>query len=1773
MVSSLQDYRVEEILFSNGRTRIMRAIRQSDEARVILKQLEDEFPEPGQLSRFSFSYDVLGKFDHPNITKALGWIKGDKSPTMILEDNDSIDLLNFLKSFPNEQLPVEEFLNIAIQLSDALSVIHHAQVIHKDLHPGNVLINPQTQQVQIIDFGLASLLSREQPALEAPEKLEGVLAYISPEQTGRMNRALDYRTDFYTLGVTFYRLLTGDVPFHGEDALGLVHAHIAKTQVPVAEIRDDVPVVLSQIIDKLLNKSAEDRYQSAMGLSKDLQRCRGALVLNKPLPEFALALDDIPDRFQVPQKLYGRQDEVNLLLRRFFQAASGTPKMLAIAGYSGIGKSALVHEVHKPIASHHGLFIAGKFDQFQRNIPYSALRQALKTWLQHSISLSEQKLAEQRERLIQVLGDNARVLIDFMPEFSHILGDMPPVASLGADETKNRFHNVFQQFVKTITSQRPLVVFIDDIQWADRGTLDLLPVLVSESGSRLLVVVAYRENEVNPQHPAIKTLAGIEESPVTTDCLSYINLGPLSIEQVSELLQDALYRPHRDVIDLADLIHKKTAGNPFFIGEFLKTLYTDGLLNFNLQQQRWCWDMEEISARGITDNVVDLMLAKMQQLPAATQALIQLAACVGSRFDLEMLAVVAGSPLIKVTREIWPALKDGLLIQDGGDWFLGMVQAQADSHTELDEAEQLLSQSSPLSPHCRFVHDRMLQAAYESMSESDRKETHLRIGRLLKAHADQQGEKQDIYAIVEQLNLGRSLITDQNERDELISLNISAAVKAHDASVWQAATEFSAVGIELLPDNAWITYHEDACRLYQIRAESEYLNGDPDNAEYYYKILFEHLDDGIAKAEICATRLIQTIGRGKWFDGALYAREGLRFLGLDIPLSQTDIVDQTYKEQALLDSRLGKVGIENLVDLPEMSEERLLIAIRIFPNLSQCSAIIGDNLLRDYCAIKGMNIILQHGKSDLAAMQMACYAFYLRLNERYLTAYEIGMQAKKITECYSFCREVSNCYNMLATTVFYLRQPLDDCIFLHEKGELLGLENGEIARASMNAANTLFCKLSQGMPLKDLKKHAADIKAQLIKRSVFHPVASIIEKFSAALLIGQPDAAHGLDEDRFDQGFDKVKSSFHYSYYTHYCAQLAFWCDQYDLALASAKKTRQQWDRMPSGSFSVDHLVIHGLLLVKRWHHLDESEKSYLLSCETQLKQFADAYEVNFSHKYLLLKAELMRYQRSPMESTIIYYRDAIDAAGRYGFIQYQALANELFSEYWLDSGFDVLSEPYVREALYLYQLWGCAPKVKRINSMYSRVLAASQKRVQRTYSRTDTISAKVDQALDMASVMKSAQHISSELRLEKLAVKVLQVIVECAGATSAALVFQDEGGVRLQALINERGEVYIPEEMPLLDKRTDLPINIVSYVLRSDEIVNLGDVLGERAFMDDPYVMQYQPRSILCMPVDYRDNTIGALYLENKLSIDTFTKDRLDVIKLLLSQAAISFENARLFTEVNELNQTLERKVEQRTADLAKANDHLSHVINELELTNEELNAFSYSVSHDLRSPLRALKGFSKILKDEYGEQFTPDSSDLLTRIIKSSNKMSDLIDGLLELSRMQRREISPADVDLSAMVADLFDEMQERYPSRDVVVKCAEGCIVRADERMIYAAVSNLVSNAWKYSSSCGKAEIEFGVNSYDGKEIPPGLGLVPDKLSIGESIYFIKDNGVGFDMNHADKLFSAFQRLHSEKQFSGTGIGLATVKRVIEKHGGSIWVNAREGKGATFYFILPG
>ncbi|MFT6123395.1 MAG: putative ATPase/signal transduction histidine kinase [Oleiphilaceae bacterium] len=1773
-----------ETLFSNTSTIIQRATRECDGEKVILKSLVALYPTQAQLQRFLFSCEVTKKFNHPNILKVLDFQERNNTPFMVFEDHQSIDLRKYTQQQVDKCIPIVDFFVIAIQIAEALSVIHHAQVIHKDLHPGNLLICPQTLKVQVTDFGLASILNREQPSLASPEKLEGLLPYISPEQTGRMNRALDYRTDFYTLGITFYELLSGQLPFSANDALGMVHAHIAKAHKPINQLDKTIPVMVSKLIDKLLSKSAEERYQSALGLKHDLEKCLQGYQQGIKTETFELGEADVSDRFQLSQKLYGRTEEVNVLLSHFNQVIKGQPQLLCVSGYSGVGKSVLINEVHKPIAAHNGLFLAGKFDQFQRSTPYFAFKQALTTWLLKTLSLPERQLTAYRENLTNALGANARVLIDIMIEFKPLLGDLPDVPILGADEAQNRLNFILLKLIRFIAEDTPLVICIDDLQWADRSSLNLLPLLMREADCALLVIVAYRDNEVDDAHPVMKTLNAVRDHK--SESISELSLAPLCTGDVQQLIIDSLHCSAQRAQPLVEMVYQKTDGNPFFINEFLKTLYSEKLLNFDLTRLCWQWNTDAIVTKGITDNVVELMLRKMQKLPLRTQKMLQIASCIGTRFDVALLSVVAEQTENYITRILWPAIEEGLVFQ-------AHILAEATSNNALKHIDHSAV------AQFKFLHDRMLQAAYQSMSAAEQQQTHLTIGRLLRnRYINEQASSNAHYAtslfsIVEQLNHGRSLITDGAEQLFLAELNQQASTMAKSSSAWEAVVQYARVGMSLLPANSWQSCYQLTFSLLQLKAEGEYLCGYPEASDKLYSELLNYCHEDIFKAQIYATRALEHSGRGLWYKGIEFALQGLASLGMPLigwanevatekeNINKGHIVNAELlmKEQTLFDEQIKQTPIESIEQLPEMTDSRKLIAIKILSTLTACAFLLNNTVLMRLGVLRGLNLVLTAGKSDLAGSQLTWFAVLLVQQHDYARGAEVAEHAIKLLKYYPHAQELASSYNVLAGLVLPIKQTYSECSQQHKMAYEIGLENGEIARGVISLNNTLFLNYSSGIALSSIKSQALDISRVCRRKKVFAPQGTNILTLTKALMVPSEHAAKSLEAIHSPELLSKIKGSLHEYALFHYRSELAFWYGDSQKSLELAGEAHNGFKIGARFSLYMDHLLQYALLLLAdRGRVLGETRHNNVLVpnddlryCLEELKILAESCPTNFDHKYQLLLAEQGQIEKLPLVVVATRYKRAIESAKENGFIQYQALANELFALYLNRIGLVEAATAYLEEAVYLYQRWGCTARILYLKKNYAQLLpfiknvegvpdysnsalnseAYSSSILSSGTSRNGEFGD--ESGLDFESVMKSSQLISSELKLNSLAQKIMGVLTESAGAQTAALILNTPKGPRVQARVSDQDDSKIelsqaennaPE---MLDQCLDLPRSIISYALRTDKVVNISDVATNTSFENEPYLKSQSPQSILCVPVDYRDKKVGVLYLENKLTSKAFTESRLAVINMLLSQTAISIENARLFEETNQLTQGLELKVTERTEALSESN-------NALQIANDELNAFSYSVSHDLRSPLRTMKGFSQILLSEYSDTLDRMGVRLLQRIKDGSSRMGDLINGLLELSRVQSDDMVLGRLNLSSIAQEIVNDLNESNADRCVEFICEPNIQVQGDDIMLSSVMVNLLNNAWKYSAKKEQAKVEFGHKKLKGKKV-----------------YFVKDNGAGFDMEKADMLFGAFQRMHTEKEFSGTGIGLATVKRIINRHKGEIWAEAEKGMGATFYFTL--
>ncbi|WP_210407198.1 AAA family ATPase, partial [Hydrocoleum sp. CS-953] len=769
-----------------------------------------------------------------------------------------------------------------------LGQIHAENIIHKDINPANIIYNPKTKQLKIIDFGISTRLTRENPILKNPNVLEGTLAYISPEQTGRMNRGIDYRTDLYSLGATFFQLLTGELPFNTKDSVELVHCHIAQpVKFPIIESRE-IPQVLQTIVLKLMAKNAEDRYQNAWGLKYDLEKCRKQLNATGKITEVELGERDVCHHFLIPEKLYGREKEVQSLLNAFENVASGTTEMILVAGFSGIGKTAIVNEVHKPIVRQRGYFIKGKYDQFNRNIPFSAFTQAFRELMAQLLSESDAELVKWKANILEVLGENGQVIIDVIPELERIIGEQPPVPELSGSAAQNRFNLLFSKFVEVFTKQEhPLVVFLDDLQWADSASLNLLKLLMSDrKAGYLLVLGAYRDNEVFPAHPLMLILDEIQKQGADIKTLT---LAPLDEVNITCLVADTLMCSVEIATPLAQLVYQKTKGNPFFITQFLQGLYEDGWIRFNAKVGYWQCDLTQVRQLALTDDVVEFMVERLQKLPEKTRDVMKLAACIGNKFDLATLAIVREKTPGEVATDLWQGLREGFIIPESEvyKFFMG------EQNQEREIAD--------VSVGYHFLHDRVQQAAYALIPNNEKARFHYNIGQLLLQKVSPEAREEKIFELVSQLNYGISLITAQTERDEIAKFNLIACRKARNATAYQAGREYASIGLSLLGENAWSRQYEMTLEFYELGTELAALCGDFEVMEQLIEIVIANTRSLPEQMNVYRIQIQSYNTRNLATEAISIAKQFLGQLGVSFPETPTqNDIQQAVSEISLM---------------------------------------------------------------------------------------------------------------------------------------------------------------------------------------------------------------------------------------------------------------------------------------------------------------------------------------------------------------------------------------------------------------------------------------------------------------------------------------------------------------------------------------------------------------------------------------------------------------------------------------------------------------------------------------------------------------------------------------------------------------------------------------------------------------------------------------------------------------------------------------------------------
>ncbi|MEG4226994.1 AAA family ATPase [Microcoleus sp. N9_B2] len=1545
-IAQIINYQIIQTIYDGNRTLVYQAIRTNDQQPVVIKLLKNEYPTFSELVQFRNQYTIAKNLNSPLIIQTYSLEPYHNGYALVMEDFGGISLKEWALKEGN-RLSLGEFLEVAIALCNTLDILYRERIIHKDIKPSNILINPETKQVKLIDFSIASLLPRETQTLINPNVLEGTLAYISPEQTGRMNRGIDYRTDFYSLGVTFYELLTGVLPFQSNDAMELVHSHIAQAPRLIHEINPQIPSVLSEIVSKLMAKNAEDRYQSALGLKFDLEKCLQQLRETGEIQNFEIATRDVCDRFLIPDKLYGRETEVSTLLQAFERVSQGATEMMLVAGFSGIGKTAVVNEVHKPIVRQRGYFIKGKFDQFNRNIPFSAVVQAFRDLMGQLLSESDGELHIWKTQILQALGDNGQVIIEVIPELERIIGKQAPATELSGTAAQNRFNLLFQKFIQVFTTkEHPLVIFLDDLQWADSASLNLMQLLMNELESHyLLMIGAYRDNEVSPVHPLMLTLDTIAKANAT---INTITLDPLSQGSLNQLVADTLNCHILSAQALAELIALKTKGNPFFATQFLKALYEDGLIQFDRNLGNWQCDLAEIRSVAMSDDVVEFMALQLQKLPSDTQDILKLAACIGAQFDLNTLAIVSQQSESDTAVALWKALQEGLIIPQSEiyKFYVGELDTTQNTQTE--------------TLNYKFLHDRVQQAAYSLIPDDQKQITHLQIGQLLLQDASPSTKEEKLFDIVNHLNIGRYLMIQPSERTELAQMNLNAGGKAKNSTAYAAARSYFKTGIELLQLDCWKTEYELALNLHVAATEASYLNGDFEDMEQLAGLVLQEALTIFDKVKIYEIQIAAQTARSQILVSIAMGREVLAQLGVELPTE----VESAKIDKALQDLNQQQSGreIAGLIDLPMMSDRTAIAAMQMLVILLG-PVFQGMPGLLPFMSATMVRLSLQFGNTPTSAVGYCTHGLVLcAFWGEVETGYEFGRLALSLLERLNAQAMKSSTLNVFGSFIQHHRQALLATLPTFKDGYTTGIETGDFLSGGYNITTYAWDALLAGVEvdalsselaaynvvLAQMKQDSACINLDIARQTVQHLRETV----------SQPDCLIGTIYDETvmlpKHRQDKALTSLAVAYI--YKLLLAYYFGNYQAAFDYIAQSKSYL------------MAVSGLVFIPIFHfyaaltHLalfptqPELEQAEMLAVatthQTVLHQWAQNAPMNHQHKWYLVEAEKHRVLGNKAEA-IEHYDRAISGAKANEYINEEALANELAAKFYLNWGKERIAQDYMTQAYYCYARWGAKAKVADLEKHYPQLLAPILQQTRSSLSTQETIftlgtvtytssasssSNSASIALDLATILKASQSISSEIELEKLLSTLLLIVIENAGADKCVLMLVQDDRLLIKGSMTLGSEPLVLQRLPV-EESQEIPLKLINKVKNNRQTVVLINASIDPTLANDPYVVSQQPKSILCSPILHQGKLLGILYLENSLVTGAFTSDRVELLNLLCAQAAISLQNAQLY----ERSQQYAQQLQESLNSLSASNTRFHNLVN-----NVPGVVFQYPMSAD---------------------------------------------------------------------------------------------------------------------------------------------------------------------------------------------------------------------------------
>jgi PAS domain S-box-containing protein len=1492
-------YKIDHILYQNKRCSIVRAVQENDQQKVIIKTLSKNAMHPSEIKKFQREFEIGHMFNSPYIVKYLAYHPDTKSVAIIQEDDDSVTLEHII---PKEGFDIPIFLNLAIQLTQGLGDIHQKNVTHRDIKPANLIVKADLSQIKYTDFGNASLLREENQSIQSSNKLAGTLAYISPEQTGRMNRNIDYRTDFYSLGITFYQLLCGQLPFQNNDAMALIHCHLAKSPRPLTQIKANIPTVLANIINKLLMKNAEDRYQSVQGLLYDLQKCQWQFAQYNTITPFELGQQDFSEKMQISQKLYGREKEIEMILTTFHRASEQKPEVLLVAGYSGIGKSVLINEVQKPITLKNGRFLAGKFDQLSKSIAYSAIAQAFQGLVKQLLGENEKILAEWQEKLLSALGSNGQLVIDVIPEIERIIGKQPAIINLAPIEAKNRFNTVFQNFISVFTKkEHPLVLFLDDLQWADFASLELIKLFITHAETQyFLLIGAYRDNEVSEIHPAMIMLEDIKKMQVPVQLLSLV---PLEITAVQQCIADSLNDSIEYIKPLSALVYQKTQGNPFFMKMYLRSLYDEKLLILS-HNHHWQWDLDKIHQYVATDKVIDFMVSRIHQLEDSVQRILALASCLGHCFTLNLLEIATQKTSELLLQALQTIFNAGL--------------------------------AYPAEENIHFAHDRVQEAAYSLLPAQEKKSIHLLIGRQLVQKNLNKQYPDNIFEIVDHLNISIDLIENIGERTELAKLNLLASQKAKNAVAYVTGLTYIEAGLSCLDENTmWSMHYSLVFSLYHEKAELEHSASQFEQAEKTMRLLIDKAQSVMEKAGIYNLLIDQKTLLTENQPAIELAKTALALLGIDLPDAKDDLEQLSAQENADIIKILEHTHIKSVIELPEVSDPQQRATLKLLLSFI-APTFLSNRALYNVVIAKAVKLTLHYGHVSESPLSFVFYGNMLC--EQPITAhlgYEFGLVAIKLCEYYKNLVQTCKVLHTFSILINPWFKSLESCQNMSNDSFQAGLDSGEMQYAGYTRYHLATLLFFQGQSLPDclveLKK-LVEILSKMKHQFALDVIHSVCEIVYSLL-----EQKNTVFPSSYADDIRQRSNVYALCHRAIFQEQLAYLYGNYEESYRYTLEAEILSPYISAHYALAVHKLYHSLNLSALYIKASEEEKSVylaqLIKNQEILATWANNCSENFQTKYLLVSAEIARLQDNLWEAGK-YYDQAIEAAQTHDHPPELAIANELAGKFWLTENRKTIAQVYLNNAYLGFQRWGAKQKLAQLKAQYSQLLTfGTNEIVDHNISLSGITSHTNSLMLDMQSVVKASQIISSDLELNKLLVNMMKIIIETAGAQKGSLLLNENGTLFIAAEYTNKGEIEILQNGPL--KLWKGAHHIVEYVKNTGQIFLSDNAYEDKQFNVDPYINELQVKSLLCMPIIKQDELKGLLYVENNLVKQVFTQHRVTVLTILAGQMAISLENAKLFEtskkEIAERMQTEKvlRESENRFRTLVQATHVVTWIFN----------------------------------------------------------------------------------------------------------------------------------------------------------------------------------------------------------------------------------------------------